>query len=63
MEIKNRTDLNSALSQLHAYTVQMCNDTNVEDVSTHFIMAKNLLIAIYKYNVENRNLPANADKK
>ena len=55
--------LNSAVAQLRAHSIQMCNDTNIEDVANNFIAAKDLLIAIYKYNVEKRNLPANAEKK
>ena len=63
MEINTREELNSAVAQLHAYSIQMCNDTNIEDVTKNFVTTKDLLIAIYKYNVEKRNLPANAEKK
>lgn len=65
MEVKitNRTELNSAVTQLQAHVIQMCNDTSVEDVAKNFCAAKDFLIAVYKYNVEQRNLPANAEKK
>lgn len=65
MEVKitNSVELNSAVSLLQAHSIQMCNDTSVEDVAKNFVIAKDLLIAIYKYNVEKRNLPANVEKK
>lgn len=65
MEVKitNSVELNSAVSLLQAHSIQMCNDTSIEDVAKNFVAAKDLLIAIYKYNVEMRNLPANAEKK
>ena len=65
MEVKitNSVELNSAVSLLQAHSIQMCNDTSIEDVSKNFVIAKDLLIAIYKYNVEKRNLPENVEKK
>ena len=63
MEINTREDLNIAITQLRAHSIQMCNDTSIEDVAKNFVIAKDLLIAIYKYNVEKRNLPANAKKQ
>ena len=41
----------------------MCNDTSIDDMTKHLVIAKDLLIAIYKYNVEKRNLPVNVEKK
>lgn len=57
MEIKitNRDELNAAATRLRAHSVQMCNDTTLEDMNNNFIIAKDLLIAIYKYNVERLN--------
>ena len=65
MEVKstNSVELNSAVSLLQAHSIQMCNDTNIEDVRKNFVAAKDILIAIYKYNVEKRNLPENVEKK
>ena len=62
-KITNSVELNSAVSLLQAHSIQMCNDTNVEDIAKNFVAAKDLLIAIYKYNVEKRNPPASAEKK
>ena len=62
-KITNSVELNSAVSLLQAHSIQMCNDTNVEDIAKNFVAAKDLLIAIYKYNVEKRNSPASAEKK
>lgn len=63
MEINTREELNSAVAQLRAHSIQMCNDTSIEDVAKNFVAAKDLLISIYKYNAEKRNLPANVEKK
>ena len=63
MEINTREDLNSAVAQLRAHSIQMRNDTSIEDAAKNFVIAKDLLIAVYKYNVEKKNLPANAEKK
>jgi hypothetical protein len=66
MEVKitNRTELNSAVTQLQAHAIQMCNDTNVEDVAKNFVAAKDFLIAIYKYNVEQKTVsPETTAKK
>lgn len=66
MEIKitSREELNSAVAQLRAHSIQMCNDTNVEDIAKNFVAAKDFLVAIYKYNVEQKTVsPAIQAKK
>lgn len=61
--IEEYKDLHAAVKTLDAHVIQMCNDTNIEDIAKNFVAAKDLLIAIYKYNVDKRNLPASAEKK
>ena len=52
MEIKitNRQELNAAVANLRAHTIQMCNDTSKENFTNSFLAAKDYLLAIYKYN-------------
>ena len=51
INITNRQELNSAVKTLYNHVIQMCNDTDIEDVCSNFISAKDYLIAIYKHNV------------
>ena len=44
MEINTRADLNSTVAQLRAHSIQMCNDTSIEDVAKNFVIAKDLWI-------------------
>lgn len=61
-KIITREDLNTAVTQLRAYSIQMCNDTNAEDVYKNFTIAKDLLMKIYKYNID-RTKPTKPIKK
>ena len=67
MEINTREELNSAVAQLRAHSIQMCNDTSIEDVSKNFVIAKDILIAInngqYKYICEYRYGRYNTNKE
>lgn len=55
-KITTREDLNIAIVQLRAHSIQMCNDTNIEDVCKNFAIAKDLLMKIYKYNADRTGL-------
>ena len=55
MEIKTHEDLRSAATQLNAYSIALCNDTNIEDLTNHFLLSKDILIAIYRYKAEQLN--------
>ena len=44
MGINTREELNSSVAQLRAHSIQMCNDTIIEDAAKNFVIAKDLLI-------------------
>ena len=44
MGINTREELDSAVAQLCSHSIQMCNDTSIEDAAKNFIIAKDLLI-------------------
>ena len=50
--IITRQDLNAAVANLYAHTLNMCNEKTLDDVLKNFVEAKDYLIAIYKYNVD-----------
>ena len=53
--IQNMNELRSAVVKLTANVNNMCNTTTTEDVIDAFIAAKDLLVAVYKFNVERVN--------
>ena len=53
--IQNMNDLRSAVVKLTANVNNMCNTNTTEDVVDAFIAAKDLLVAVYKFNVERVN--------
>ena len=52
MSTNNELDLRSMVALLTSRVNNMCNATTTEDVATEFIKVKDLLIDIYKRNVE-----------
>lgn len=50
--IKNIEDVRAAVVTLTSNLNNMCNATTTEAVSNEFISAKDLLVALFKYNVE-----------
>ena len=50
--INNLNDVRSATALLTAHVNKMCNADNTEAVAEQFSEAKDLLIALFKYNVE-----------
>lgn len=49
--INNQEQLRAAVTTLNASVIGMCNNNSIEDIVQKFTDAKDLLIAIYKYNV------------
>ena len=50
--IKNVNELRSAVTLLSARVNNMCNATTTEEVAVEFSEAKDLLVAIFKFNVQ-----------
>lgn len=50
--ITNETELRSATILLNAHSLAMCNETTQEKIVERFCEAKDLLIAIYQYNIQ-----------
>lgn len=48
----NLEEARSAVTKLNAFTIGMCNAKTIEEVSKLFVDSKDLLIELYKYNVE-----------
>ena len=53
MTIKNNNDLRTAATLINANVNNMCNSKDMDSIVKSFVEAKDLLIAIYKYSVEN----------
>lgn len=50
--IKDRTELNSAVALQTNHVYNICNAKTQDEVNKSFMEAKDLLIAIYKFNTE-----------
>ena len=50
--IENMNDVRAVVATLTSEIHKMCNATTTEDVSNSFIISKDLLIALFKFNVE-----------
>ena len=48
----NLEEARSAVTKLNAFTVAMCNAKTIEEITHLFVESKDLLIDVYKYNVE-----------
>ena len=48
----NNAEIRSTAAVLTAKINEMCNSNNTEEVISKFVEAKDLLIALYKLNVE-----------
>ena len=53
MNIENLNDLRTAATLVTANVNKMCNSTDIDTIVNAFIEAKDQLIAVYKYQVEN----------
>lgn len=51
--IENADELRAAVVLLTANANAMCNAKDTEEIVKYFIEAKDLLVNIYKYNVES----------
>lgn len=60
VKITNHQELNSAVMQLNAQNIGMCNVTTQEELNALLVSCKDLMVAVYKYN-QNRikQLPEN----
>lgn len=48
----SREEVRIAIKQLTGYMNAMCNTEDANEVNTLFVNSKDLLIGVYKYNVE-----------
>ena len=48
--ITNATELRSAVAKLTSSVNNMCNTNDMEEVIQQFLIAKDLLLDVYKYN-------------
>lgn len=53
--MKTNNDLRSNVALITASINNMCNANNVDDVVSEFVKVKDLLIELYKQNVEKFN--------
>ena len=51
-KINNNDEMRAAAVMLTACVNKMCNANNTDDASTEFIKAKELLVNLFKFNVE-----------
>ena len=51
-KIENMNDVRAAVANLTAKINGMCNVKTTDEVSAEFVAAKDLLIALFKFNVE-----------
>lgn len=50
--INNQNEMRTEVVLLNANINNMCNATNIEDISKEFVEAKDRLVALFKFNVE-----------
>lgn len=50
--INNLNEMRTEVVLLNANINNMCNATNIEDISKQFVEAKDRLVALFKFNVE-----------
>lgn len=48
-EVKNYNDLHTAVTQMNAAVIQLCNAKTQEELQTSVTDAKDILVAIFKY--------------
>lgn len=51
IELKDNNDLRTALALITENVAGMCNVNTTEDVIDRFLVAKDLLVEVYKFNV------------
>ena len=51
-KINNMSEVRGTIARITHHLNNMCNTNETEDVSANFIEAKDLLIALFKFNVE-----------
>lgn len=52
IQIKDQNELRSSVAKLNADVIAVCNAKTIDEMATHFVEAKDLLIAVYKYSAE-----------
>lgn len=58
MKINSHQELNSAVMELNAHNIGMCNVKTQEELNALLVKCKDLLVSVYKYNqdrIKNTN--------
>lgn len=66
IKINSHQELNSAVMELNAHNIGMCNAATQEELNALLVKCKDLMVAVYKYNqqrIKAQPVKTNSTKK